>query len=198
MRERDVKAGESRREEILNAAFEQFSSYGFRRTSMEDIAQRTGVSRASLYLHFKNKEEIFRSLSEVMHEQALAGVEAALKRDAPAEERVRLAVEAKVVGFLEIVRDSPHGAELMDESSRLCGEVAARTEERLQKLLTQAFRSAARDGEIDLQAASLSAPAAADLFRLSAYGFKQAGLDPEVFRRRLSDFSRVFFAGLAS
>src|SRR5581483_4919217 len=61
---------------ILAAAFARFTHYGFRRTSMEDIADEAGVSRAALYLHFRNKEELFRSLSQALHEEALAGARA--------------------------------------------------------------------------------------------------------------------------
>ena len=64
-----------KRESILSAAELQFSRYGFRRTSMQDIAKETGVSRASLYSYFENKEEIFRSLSAKLHEDSLANAE---------------------------------------------------------------------------------------------------------------------------
>ena len=38
-----------KREPILASAFTQFSRYGYRRTSMEDIAKETGISRPSLH-----------------------------------------------------------------------------------------------------------------------------------------------------
>ncbi len=186
-----------RREAILDAAFAQFMRYGFRRTAMEDIARETGVSRASLYLHFRNKEEIFTTLAERLHEQALEAAETALKAPGDVAERVRGALEAKTLRFLEVVAGSPHGGELMDESGRLCGELAAATEQRFERLLADALRDAARDGEIDLQGAGLSAPAAAELLRLAAHGLKHPVDDPRAFRRRLARLVAVFFAGLA-
>ena len=48
------KNEDPKREAILASAFTQFSRYGFRRTSMEDIARETGTSRASLYSYFAN------------------------------------------------------------------------------------------------------------------------------------------------
>ncbi|NDG94170.1 MAG: TetR/AcrR family transcriptional regulator, partial [Gammaproteobacteria bacterium] len=48
----------TKRDAILTAAGEQFNQYGFQKTSMEDIAQRLGVSRASLYSYFTNKDDI--------------------------------------------------------------------------------------------------------------------------------------------
>ncbi len=113
------------RERILPAAYARFAGYGFRRTSMEDIAAAAGVSRAALYLQFRNKEAIFRSLSEELHARALAEATAALAGDAPLAERLRAGIEARSLRFVEIAYGSPHGAELLDESNRLCGDLAA-------------------------------------------------------------------------
>ncbi|MEM7717163.1 MAG: helix-turn-helix domain-containing protein, partial [Cyanobacteria bacterium P01_A01_bin.68] len=60
---------ETKKKAILQASFTTFLQYGFRRTSMEDIASSLGISRAALYLHFKNKQEIFRSLSQQLQDE---------------------------------------------------------------------------------------------------------------------------------
>jgi len=191
-------ASHIRAEAILKAAFVCFSRYGFRRTSMEDIARETGVSRASLYQHFRNKEEIFRSLCAGLQEKALVLAEQALKGEAPLAERVEAAIAGKVVAFLEVVEASPHGEELVGENSRLCADLAVRTEARFQRMLVETFRAGARSGEIDLGARRLSAPAAAELLRLSAYGLKHAGGGSDDFRKRLHTLIDIFFAGLGS
>ena len=64
---------------ILAAAWAGFSAYGFRKTSMDDIARGAGMSRPALYLHFKNKEAIFRSLVESYYAEAAREVAAAPK-----------------------------------------------------------------------------------------------------------------------
>jgi AcrR family transcriptional regulator len=188
-----------RRESILSAAQVQFSRYGFRRTSMEDIAKETGVSRASLYSHFENKEEIFRNLSIALHEEALGNAERILKDETgrkSLEERVEGALAAKVGRMHELVAESPHGSEIMDENSRLCGDVVSSSAARFQELLASAIKGGARAGEIDLKAAGLTPSAAAELIRLAAAGLKHGAEDPKAFRGRLRKFVRVFFAGL--
>ena len=45
---------------LLDAAVGVFARYGFRKSSMEDVARAAGVSRQGLYLVFSNKEELFR------------------------------------------------------------------------------------------------------------------------------------------
>lgn len=184
------------RERILEGAFSRFASYGFRRTSMEDIAAAAGVSRAALYLQFRNKEAIFRALSEALHAEALRGAERALAAEAPLAERLRRGVEAKSLRFVEIAYGSPHGGELLDESNRLCGDRPADAGRKFQAMLARAFRSADDGGEIDLAAGGLTPGAAAELFCRSAAGLKGPGVTVDAFRRHLASLAQVFAAGL--
>ena len=186
------------RERILAAAMERFSRYGFRRTSMEDIAEAAGVSRAALYLQFRNKEEIFRSLSQELQQETLKAAAAALEADGPLSERLRAAVEAKSLRFVAIAHDSPHGDELIDESNRMCGDVAAEAHQRFLALLTRAFRRAVRSGEIDLTVSGLRAAEVAELFTRSVVGLKGPGVTVVAYRRGLAALVRVFVAGLAA
>lgn len=185
------------REKILAAAFARFSHYGFRRTSMEDIAAQAGMSRAALYLQFRNKEEIFRSLSRQLHEQTMADAAAVLEGDAPLAERLRAAVEAKSVRFVELANSSPHAGELLDERDRLCGDLPAESERQFREALARVFRRAAHAGEIDLVAAELTPAEAAEVFARSTSGLKGPGVTVERYRRQLGALVRVFVAGLS-
>jgi len=193
---------DDKREAILDAAELQFTRYGFRRTSMQDIARETGVSRASLYLHFANKEEIFRALAEKLHEHSLRSAEQHLMGEGAAAEGIATRVEAalleQMLPFLEIVAKSPHGSEIYDESSRLCGDLVLDYSKRFRELLTSAVAAAARSGEIDLEPLGLTAPSAAELLHLGGMGFKHAGPDVASVEKRVRRFVRVFFAGLGA
>jgi AcrR family transcriptional regulator len=186
------------RERIQDAAFVRFARYGFRRTSMEDIASEAGVSRAALYLQFRNKEEIFVSLAKRLQDDALSRAFAALAADGPLAERVRSAIEAKSLKLIEITLGSPHGAELMDETNRLCGDLVADTERRFTEQLTKLLRRAAQDGEIDLGAAGLNAAEAAQLLLRSVKGLKGPGVTVDDYQRGLASLVRVFIAGLGA
>ena len=194
-----AKRDDPKSEAILDAAHVQFSQYGFRRTSMEDIAKQTGVSRASLYSHFENKEEIFRSLSTALHDQALADAEAKLKETGagPLEARMVEAFQAKVGRLNAYVVESAHGSEIVDENNRLCGDVVQSSSARFQSLLVAAFKAGEKDGEVDLKGSGLSATQAAELLRMSVAGLKHDGPEPRVFRTRLERLMRVFFSGIA-
>jgi TetR/AcrR family transcriptional regulator, repressor for uid operon len=52
------------REKIVHAAIIAFSKYGYDRTRMDDIADTAKLSKGTLYLYFKSKEELFYAISE--------------------------------------------------------------------------------------------------------------------------------------
>src|SRR5829696_3533548 len=51
------------REKIQDVALELFGEQGYDKTSLREIAERLGVTKAALYYHFKSKEEIVESFS---------------------------------------------------------------------------------------------------------------------------------------
>lgn len=61
---RIVKDAEERKNEILDAAGELFGRKGFDGTSTNDILEKVGIARGTLYYHFKSKEDIMDALIE--------------------------------------------------------------------------------------------------------------------------------------
>ena len=52
------------RQEILDTALELFADQGYDKTSLREIAERIGVTKAALYYHFRSKEDILLALVE--------------------------------------------------------------------------------------------------------------------------------------
>lgn len=52
------------RQEILDTALELFADQGYDKTSLREIAERVGVTKAALYYHFRSKEDILVALME--------------------------------------------------------------------------------------------------------------------------------------
>src|SRR5580692_1433698 len=58
----------STRERILNVALDLFTEKGYDGTSLREIAERLGVTKAALYYHFASKEDILMALHMRLHE----------------------------------------------------------------------------------------------------------------------------------
>jgi AcrR family transcriptional regulator len=84
------RRAEDRPREICTAALEVFSEKGFAAAKLDEIARRAGVSKGTLYLYFKDKEDLFR----------------AVVRDtvAPNIDMVRAMVEGSDLPFADIIR----------------------------------------------------------------------------------------------
>jgi len=63
IQERKERERERRRQQIIVAAKRVFSKKGFNRATMEDIAQEAELSPGTLYLYFKNKDDLYASLN---------------------------------------------------------------------------------------------------------------------------------------
>jgi AcrR family transcriptional regulator len=67
-------AGGGRRELVLAAALDTFARYGYRKTSMEDVARAAAISRPGLYLLFGSKQELFTAAVTQALDRSLAAV----------------------------------------------------------------------------------------------------------------------------
>jgi len=76
---------DSKREAILNAALEVFSEKGYHPATIDEIAERAGVGKGTVYSYFRSKSELMEQLIEAATdaslqsaEQRLAGLDNAL------------------------------------------------------------------------------------------------------------------------
>src|ERR1700722_7359108 len=51
-----------RPKEILEAAFEEFSRSGYAATALDQVAERAGVTKGTIYVYFESKEHLFISM----------------------------------------------------------------------------------------------------------------------------------------
>jgi AcrR family transcriptional regulator len=73
----------ARREAILAAALDEFSTRGFAATRIEDIAERAGVAKGTIYLYFADKEALFQDIVRTMVVPFIATLEGLPRVDLP-------------------------------------------------------------------------------------------------------------------
>jgi AcrR family transcriptional regulator len=84
-------------ESIVDAALEEFLAYGLRRTTVDVVARRAGVSRATLYRRFKDKDALVQAVLVRECRRFFASIAAAVAELSTVEERL-------VAGFAVGVR----------------------------------------------------------------------------------------------
>ncbi|HUU02276.1 MAG TPA: TetR/AcrR family transcriptional regulator [Myxococcota bacterium] len=68
---------EEKRERVLKAARELIERFGFRKLTLEDVAQESGLAISSLYYYFKSKSDLLRAVAESEIAETLADIEKA-------------------------------------------------------------------------------------------------------------------------
>jgi AcrR family transcriptional regulator len=103
-----------RRQQILDAALIEFSALGFTAASISKIASQAGTSKANLYVHFANKDEIFETLlrdllepSKGLPHQAEPGQSLAEMIDAFIEETYA-GLTPKVIAIIRLLISESH------------------------------------------------------------------------------------------
>ncbi|MET9021196.1 TetR/AcrR family transcriptional regulator [Actinopolymorpha sp. NPDC004070] len=127
-----------RRTTVLDAALSTFARFGYRKTSMEEVARAARISRPGLYFLFASKEELFR-----------AAVTQALERDLSAVERVLADTERPLTERLVEAFDQWAGryvgplsrdvTEVIEANPELLGEILQTAPRRFEELVTAAI-----------------------------------------------------------
>ena len=101
------RRAEDRPREICAAALEVFAEKGFAAAKLDEIAKRAGVSKGTLYLYFKDKEQLFRA---VVRDAVVPNVDrlraALIQTGLPFGDLVRMFL----ANFVEVANRVPVGA----------------------------------------------------------------------------------------
>ncbi|MCP3940073.1 MAG: TetR/AcrR family transcriptional regulator [Desulfobacteraceae bacterium] len=95
--ERKLREKEKRKDDIIAAAGKVFSAKGFNSATMEEIASAAELSPGTLYLYFKNKEELHTSLSINILKHLGSEITQVVDKD--------ISVEQKIARFRDIFID---------------------------------------------------------------------------------------------
>lgn len=81
-----------RRSEIVKAASESFALYGYKNTTMDQVARLANVGKGTIYTFFKNKEELFNEIVITLIEEMQAAAKTAIEDELSFQEKVHQAV----------------------------------------------------------------------------------------------------------
>jgi AcrR family transcriptional regulator len=181
-----------RRQQILDAAFDTFLRYGYRRTTMDDIAKHVGLSRPTLYLTFPSKEAVFRAVVEVGYERIFDDIAVALPAARSLTEQLEVVLEIWGVRPFDLVTRAPAAEELMSDTFDFAGDLFRGATERLTVLLVDIIRA----GVTGPDRLHPSVQDRARVLVAAVHGFKSTARDTAGMRRLVRDLVAMVVAGL--
>ncbi|KRE22120.1 hypothetical protein ASE66_27130 [Bosea sp. Root483D1] len=189
--------GKGRIEQVAEAALRLFARYGYKRTSMDDIAREAGVARATLYLHFKGKDDVFRAMLAGLGNQVETRCREALATPGPFAQRLAALMEAHHGTAFSAFSAGEHLGELKAVMVAIAGAELAAFEAIFVAITRQLFEDAAAQGEISIERSGLPLDTLIATIMRAAAGAKY-GEQPscETYLVRLREIAVVFAAAV--
>jgi AcrR family transcriptional regulator len=183
-----------RRAALLEAAFGVFARFGYRKTSMDEVARAAGISRQGLYLHFANKEDLFRATVRHTLESSLAVACGELSAKGIAlDERLCRAFDAWMGRY--VGRFGADASDLVEAAEGVLSDLLADR----RKIFVEAVADELRDAGLAAayKAAGVTVRQLAENLCATALGLKHHCETPEEFRQSFAIAARVTCAPLA-
>src|SRR5882724_5784727 len=133
---------------IVLAGLKLFTQYGYRKTSIDDIAQAAQVAKRTVYLHFENKAAVFLAILEYLGDQVRQRCVAAERRGGTAVDRLTGLLDAYFGMAFELFGKSAHMPELEETFSKLARARIGNLNTEYEARLARFLRSLERTGEI--------------------------------------------------
>jgi AcrR family transcriptional regulator len=142
------ESGSAKANAVVLAGLRLFTQYGYRKTSIDDVARAAQVAKRTVYLHFENKAAVFLAILEYLGDQVRQRCAAAERAGGTAVARLTALLDAYFGMGFELFSKSEHMPELEETFSKLArsriGDLNTEYETRLAAFL----RSLEKTGEI--------------------------------------------------
>jgi AcrR family transcriptional regulator len=202
VRKKSAAAGEggsAKPNAIVLAGLQLFTRYGYRKTSMDDIALTAQVAKRTVYLHFENKAAVFLAILEYLGDQVRQRCAAAEGARGTAVERLTGLLNAYFGMAFEVFSKSEHMPELEETFSKLArariGDLNTEYEDRLARFV----RSLEKTGEIGGPPQGLSVEQIVHILMRTAEGAKHDPRmqgDQKALERRLRELAILAIAAM--
>ena len=147
-RTKGERGGVDKRERILRAAVRVFARKGFYATRVSEIAKAAGVADGTIYLYFKNKDDVLVSVFEDRITKLIAVLRAEIDKGGTFDEKFRRVVELQL-GLLEGQRDLAEVVTVnLRQSSRLLKQFATPLFTQYLELIAGLVAEGQREGSV--------------------------------------------------
>ncbi|MBN1347493.1 MAG: TetR/AcrR family transcriptional regulator [Phycisphaerae bacterium] len=107
------------RQQVMDEASRLFLHYGFKKTTMDEIARQVGISKGALYLHFDSKEAIFTEIGNQVRTQVLGLIAGIATGDLPPDDKIRRMHADALLFVWDYFHQAPHAPEIWGEATTM-------------------------------------------------------------------------------
>jgi AcrR family transcriptional regulator len=135
-------------QQIMEAARRLFLHYGFRKTSVDQIAQEAQVGKGTIYNYFKNKEDLFRRVLEFWKSQAEQHEASTRPAQSSVYELILHRIQSRISFWRNMLNGAPVTESMMKEMIDIAFSLSD-TEQSLQREMEEWMQKGIVQGELD-------------------------------------------------
>lgn len=183
------KPDDQRRQFVLDTALSLFCRFGYRKTSMEDVAKAAKISRQGLYFYFTNKQDLFREAVIVALENDVRAAQQTLEDSArPLRDRLIEAFDDWTGRYIGPMTQDV--ALLVEDHPDIFGSILSEYPQRFKKMVLEAIVA-----ETPTEHPELALGVTQTLLG-AAFGFKHQVDSREAFLERMTTAVDLLIVGL--
>jgi TetR/AcrR family transcriptional regulator of autoinduction and epiphytic fitness len=183
---------QSKEEQVLTAARDIFMRYGYKRTTMSDLANAAQMSRPALYLIFSSKEEVFQALVTQIFNELLREVREGVSKHEDVADQLTCALEVWCVRPFEMIQASPDAKDILESGYEFATEMTVQVFADFETILSDVLRPSVR-AQAD---PPLSSEQLAHILTTAAQGFKESASSAVQLRQLIKGLITIVLAGL--
>ena len=188
---------EGKRERILRAAIKVFARKGFYSTRVSEIAKAAGVADGTIYLYFKNKDDVLISIFQDQTTKLIAMMSEAIAQQSTFEGKFRVCLDIQL-GLLDGSRDLAEVVTVnLRQSSRLLKQYGAPLFGRYLETLASVFEEGQTQGlvrpELNPRVLARALWGSLDAITL---GWALGGGDEQTMKRAAQQIATTFLDGV--
>jgi AcrR family transcriptional regulator len=187
---------EARKQQIMQASIQVFGVYGYKKTSMKDLAEALDISRPALYQYYKNKEAVFLALVDYVLQQ---GEQAAIQGFNSSDEHFDCLLNGVLAmerAIFEPIFTTPNGKDLFVLAKKIAPDLMSNFDEKLINQVVQVLEKAEKSHQIRF--CNHNSMEAAQLILAGIDGIKRASQSQEKLDQQITLFLTIFWHGLAT
>lgn len=186
---------EQTRDRIFRAAGHLFGRVGFRKTTITDIAEAAGIGKATVYLYFQDKKDLFASLVQKETATLIEQIRAAVDAEQTVGRRLRAFILTRYRSIHSVLELHQAASSMLLEDLPGMREATAHYSEQELALVEAIFEDAQASEELSVCDGHLAAVAVTGTLRSldQPWIFQRAPIDLE---KRVDDLIHLFLYGL--
>jgi AcrR family transcriptional regulator len=187
----EARTEAKKREHVLAAARQVFLRYGYKRTTMGDIAAEASMSRPALYLLFPSKEDVFGAVMEQLFADMLASIRIRIDKRATAYEKLVFAFDVWAIQPFKGVQASPDAKDVLESSYAFAPALTANAAAEFEDILVSILEPLTVQAEL-----TISSDRIAHILAAAVPGFKNSASSVKELEQMIDGLVMIVLAGL--